>query len=137
MDAAHYTVRNESSERTIYIRMEGYFAEQEMKNFIRAALEATESYNGEPHLVLADMRGMQITSIEVSRLFGDFIGEARRKGVSCCAHLSTSTVQKLQAARLARENSPGDDVTVNVVSVEEAHKLLGEARRQLEVPPRQ
>jgi hypothetical protein len=137
MDAAHYTVRNEPSERTIYIRMEGYFGEQEMKNFIRDALEATESYDGKPHLVLADMRGMQITSLEVSKLLGEYIGEARRKGVSRCAHLSTSTVQKLQAARLARENSPGDDVTVNVVSIEEANKLLGEARRQLEAPPRQ
>jgi hypothetical protein len=137
MDAAHYTVRNEPSERTIYIRMEGYFGEQEMKDFIRVALEATESYNGKPHFVLADMRGMQIISIEVSKLFGDYIGESRRKGVSRCAHLSTSTVQKLQAARLARENSPGDDVTVNVVSIEEAHKLLGEARRQFEAPPRQ
>jgi hypothetical protein len=136
VDAAHYTVRNEPSERTIYIRMEGYFDLEEMKNFIRAAFEATESYNGTPHLVLADMRGMQITSLEVSKLLGEYIGEARRKGVSCCAHLSTSTVQKLQAARLARQNSPGDDVTVNVVSIEEAHALLGEARRQLEALPR-
>src|SRR4051812_44880823 len=137
MDAAHYTVRNEPSERTIYIRMEGYFDEQQMRNFIRAAIEATESYNGKPHLVLADMRGMQATSLEVSKLLGEYIGEARRKGVSRCAHLSTSTVQKLQAARLARENSPGDDVTVNVVSIEEAYTLLGEARHQLKAPPRQ
>jgi len=37
-------------------------------------------------------------------------------------------VKKLQAARLAREHSPDDDVTVNVVSLEEANKVLEEAR---------
>ncbi|MDY7225621.1 hypothetical protein [Hyalangium rubrum] len=131
MEAARYTVKNEPSERTIYIRMEGFFEEEEMRKFSKVALEATDTYGGQPHLVLADMRGMQIASIEVSKLFGEYIGSARQKGVACCAHLSTSTVQKLQAARLARENSPGDDVTVNVVSIEEAHKLFGEARRRL------
>lgn len=135
MEAARFSVKNDLAERTVYIRMEGFFEEQQMKEFARAALTATESYGGKPHLVLADMRGMQIASIEVSRLFGEYIGSARAKGVACCAHLSTSTVQKLQAARLARENSPGDDVTVNVVSVEEAHKLFSEVRRRLGFTP--
>jgi len=131
MGSAHFNLRNVSSERTIYIRMEGFFEEKEMRAFVDAYRKATDSYEGQPHLVLADMRGMQIASLEVSKLFGDAIGYARERGVACCAHLSSSTVQKLQAARLAREHSPGDDVTVNVVSPEEAHKVLEEARRRL------
>lgn len=137
MDSAHFSVRNEASERTIYIRMEGFFEETEMRNFVNAYREATDSYGGQPHLVLADMRGMRIASLAVSQLFGDGIGYARERGVVCCAHLSSSTVQKLQAARLAREHSPGDDVTVNVVSPEEAHKVLDEVRRRLMPTARQ
>jgi hypothetical protein len=128
MGSAHYSVRNEPSERTIYLRMEGFFEEDEMKEFLRQLREANESYAGQAHLVLADMRGMQITSVEVSKLLGDAIGEARQKGVTCCVHLTSSTVQKMQVARLAREHSQGDDVTVNVSSIEEAEKVLQEAR---------
>jgi hypothetical protein len=131
MASAHFNVRNESLERTIYIRMEGFFEESEMRAFCDSYRQATDTYQGQPHLVLADMRGMQIASIEVSKLLGDAIGYAREQGVACCAHLSSSTVQKLQAARLAREHSPGDDVTVNVVSPEEARKVLDEVRRKL------
>jgi hypothetical protein len=128
MGSAHYSVRNEPSERTIYLRMEGFFEEGEMKEFLRQLREATEGYAGQPHLVLADMREMQITSVEVSKLLGEAIGEARQKGVTCCVHLTSSTLQKMQVARLAREYSKGEDVTVNVSSLEEAQKVLEEAR---------
>jgi hypothetical protein len=128
MESAHYSVRNEPSEKTIYIRMEGVFEEDQMRELAKLYLDATETYRGQPHLVLADMRGMHIASLEVAKILGDAIGAARKIGVACCAHLSSSTVQKLQAARLARENSPDDDVTVNVVSAEEANKVLEEAR---------
>jgi hypothetical protein len=128
MESAHYSVRNEPAERTIYIRMEGIFEESQMRELAKLYLDATETYQGQPHLVLADMRGMHIASLEVAKVLGDAIGSARKLGVACCAHLSSSTVQKLQAARVARENSPDDDVTVNVVSPEEAHKVLEEAR---------
>ena len=128
MGSAHYSVKNEPSERTIYLRMEGFFEEGEMKEFVRLFLEATASYGGQSHVVLADMRGMQISSLDVAKLLGDAIGEARQKGVTCCAHLTSSTVLKMQMARLAREHSQGDDVTVNVGSDEEAQKVLAEAR---------
>lgn len=128
-----YSVRNDPAKRTIYIRMAGFLEEPQLRKLVELYREATASYRGQAHLVLADMRGMQIASMEMARLFGDAIGEARKLGVACCAHLSTSTVQKLQAARLAREHSPGDDVTVNVVSLEEAEKVLEEAR--LRLPP--
>ncbi len=128
MESAHYSVKNDPSQRTIFIRMEGVFDETQMHELAKLYLEATQTYQGGPHLVLADMRGMHIASLEVAKILGEAIGTARKMGVACCAHVSSSTVQKLQAARLAREHSPDDDVTVNVVSVEEANKVLEEAR---------
>jgi len=128
MESAHYSVRNDPSQRTIFIRMEGVFDEKQMRQLAQLYLEATAYYKGGQHLVLADMRGMHIASLEVAKILGEAIGEARKMGVACCAHVSSSTVQKLQAARLAREHSPDDDVTVNVVSLEEANKVLEEAR---------
>ncbi len=128
MGSAHYSVRNNTSERTIYLRMEGFFEEGEMKDFVRRCLEASASYAGQPHLVLADMQGMQISSLDVAKLLGEAIGKLRQQGVSCCAHLTSATVVKMQVARLAREHSQGDDVTVNVGSLEEANKVLAEAR---------
>lgn len=128
MGSAQYSVKNESSERTLYVRMAGFFEESEMKDFIRLYLEATASYGGKPHVVLADLRELQISSLDVSKLLGDAIGQARKQGVTCCAHLTSATVVKMQMARLAREHSQGEDVTVNVSSLEEAHKVLAEAR---------
>jgi hypothetical protein len=128
MGSAHYSVRNETAERTLYLRMEGFFEESEMRDFVRLFVEASQSYKGQPHLVLADMRGLQISGLEVAKVLGDGIGKARQLGVTCCAHVTSSTVVKMQMARLAREHSQGDDVTVNVSSLEEAHKVLAEAR---------
>jgi hypothetical protein len=128
MGSAQFSVKSEPSERTIYVRMAGFFEESEMKQFIQLYMEATASYEGKPHVVLADMRELQISSLDVSKLLGDAIGKARQQGVTCCAHLTSSTVVKMQMARLAREHSQGDDVTVNVGSLEEANKVLSEAR---------
>jgi hypothetical protein len=128
MGSAQYIVRNEPSERTIHVRMAGFFEESEMKDFIRLFLEASTSYGGQSHLVLADMRELQISSLDVSKLLGEAIGQARKQGVTCCAHLTSATVVKMQMARLAREHSQGEDVTVNVSSLEEANKVLAEAR---------
>lgn len=128
MGSAHYSVRNETAERTVYLRMEGFFEESEMKDFVRLFLEASASYKGQSHLVLADMQGLQISGLEAAKVLGEGIGKARQQGVSCCAHLTSSTVVRMQMARLARESSQGDDVTVNVSSLEEAHKVLAEAR---------
>jgi hypothetical protein len=128
MGSAQYSVKNEPSERTIHVRMAGFFEESEMKDFIRLYLEATTSYGGKPHVVLADLRELQISSLDVSKLLGDAIGQARKQGVTCCAHLTSATVVKMQMARLAREHSHGEDVTVNVSSLEEANKVLAEAR---------
>lgn len=131
---AVFTVTNDRARRTIAIRMSGYLNEQHMSMFAAAYKEATDSYGGQPHLVLADMRGMTVAALSAAKILGDVIGYARARGVLCCAHLSDSILQKLQANRVARECSPGDDVTVNVVSLEEAERVLTEAQARLPAP---
>jgi len=48
----------------------------------------------------------------------------RANTVWCCAHTLDNTVQKLQAARVARQNSATDDVPVDVDSPEEAERVV-------------
>ena len=38
---------------------------------------------------------------------------------------------RLQTSRLAREASPYDDITVNVVSIEEGERIIAEKEKQL------
>jgi hypothetical protein len=112
--------------------MSGIFDEAAMRDWAGRYRRATDAFGGRPHLVLADMRGMKPTHPQVAAILGDEIGYARRNGCVRCAHLSDDSVQRMQAARVARMASPGDDVTVTVNSVAEAERVLDEARRELQ-----
>lgn len=126
-----YEVDNDVEKRTIRLRMSGFMREDEMREWAEAYIAATDSYGGGKHLVLADMRGLKPADPKAAEIMGKAIGEARAKGVARCAHISDSTIARLQAARLAREASPGDDVTIDVVSLDEAEQVLDEARAKL------
>jgi hypothetical protein len=126
-----HEVLNDPARRTIRVRMEGQFDATSMRRFAEDYVKATAEYAGREHVVLADMRGMLPSQPEVEQLFGDAIGFGRRHGAIRCAHLSDDTVQRLQAARLGRLASPRDDVTIDVISLEEAELVLAEARRPL------
>jgi hypothetical protein len=128
---AEYEIRIEKSKHTIYCKMSGLFGENEMKAWAARYREATIHFRGRPHLVLADMRGMKPAHPDVAAILGAEIGHARAHGCVRCAHLSDDTVQRIQAARVARMASPGDDVTVTVGSLAEAERVLEEARREL------
>ncbi len=130
MSRASFSVRNAPAERTIYVRMTGRFDISTMRALCDEYKTVTNTYAGGPHYVLADMRGMVPAQPEVGLMLGSTIGYGRARGVRLCAHLSDDTVQRLQAARLARQNSTGDDVTVEVRSVEEGEKLLRERRER-------
>jgi hypothetical protein len=86
------------------------------------------------HIVLADMRGLRTLKKEVAECMGEAIGYARTRGVIRCTHLSDETVQRLQAHRIARESSAGNDVTVDVQSLEEAHAVCQEALEDIDDP---
>jgi hypothetical protein len=125
-----FTVRNVLNDRTIYIRLKGRFSAKEMRDFANEYKRVTDTYGGASHLVLADMRGMVPTRPEVGQILASAIHYARDRGVYCCAHVSDDSVQRLQAARLARR-SASDEVTVDVVSEDEARAVLNEARGRL------
>jgi hypothetical protein len=124
-------IRVELARQTVYCRMSGIFNEQEMRAWAQQYRKATDSFRGRSHLVLADMRGMKPTHPQVATILGDEIGYARQHGCVRCAHLSDDSVQRMQASRVARMASAGDDVTVVVATVQEAERVLEEARREL------
>jgi hypothetical protein len=126
-----FEVRNQLRRRTIVTRMSGHFGESDMRAWAEEYKRATDAYGGKPHLVLADMRGMLTCAPDVAAMMMEAIGYARRRGVVCCAHISDMTVTRLQAARIARQASDGDDVTIDCVSPEEADEVLREKRLEL------
>ena len=130
MSRASFTVRNVPADRTIHIRMSGRFDISTMRAFCDQYKAVTDTYAKGAHYVIADMRGMVPAQPEVGLMLGSAIGYARARGVRLCAHLSDDTVQRLQAARLARQSTPGDDVTVDVASLEEAARVIAEHREQ-------
>jgi len=125
-----YSIRNVAYERTIYIRMTGRFDIGVMRAFANEYREATDSYEGGDHLVLADMRGLSPLLPEVGQVFAAAVGYARAHGVICCAHLSDDATQKWQAARLARQGKPANDVTMNFSTMDEALSALESIRKQ-------
>jgi hypothetical protein len=126
-----FRIANDATERTIRLRMTGEYDRVGMERLAVELREVADSYGGRSHLILADMRGMAPLDADVAQIFGELIAYTRQQGVVCCAHLSDDSVQKLQAARLGRQISLSDDLTVDVVSIEEAERLLADARAKL------
>jgi hypothetical protein len=122
-----FCVRNDPLYRTVYTRLTGLISRPEIDAWGREYRQVTDSYAGKRHLVYADMRGLVPLDGECARVFSDVITYARRRGVRACVHLSDSTIQRLQAARLARDASPDDDVTIDVDSETEAEGVLATA----------
>jgi hypothetical protein len=114
--------------------MTGEFDAQTMTRFAKDYRAVSEKYAGQAHFILADMRGTAPIAPSVANIFGEVIAWSRSHGVVCCVHCSDDTVQRLQAARLGRMSSPHDDLTVDVVSLEEGERVLAEARAELEPP---
>jgi hypothetical protein len=111
--------------------MTGLFSEADMLTWAKQYHEATDKFQGRKHMVIADMRGMKTVHPSIANIMGVEIGYAREHGVVLCAHLSDDTVQRLQARRVARMNSPDDNVTVDVNSVLEARRVVDEARDRI------
>lgn len=126
-----FSISIEGHDRTIRLRMSGLFDLDAMDRFYEDYKRKSSTYAGTPHLILADLRGMSPSSPEVAARLGEVIEYSRQIGAVCCAHLSDDTVTQLQAARLGRMASPHSDVSVDVVSRDEAEKVLSEARGRL------
>ncbi|HEX7665941.1 MAG TPA: hypothetical protein VF407_15545, partial [Polyangiaceae bacterium] len=88
---------------------------------------AAGSYKGAPFAMIADMRDLVPLSPKAAAVLGEAIAFGRKAGVVVCAHLSSSGIIRLQANRVAREATPGQAGNYDVVSMDEAWKLTGEA----------
>jgi hypothetical protein len=130
-----FEITTDASMRVVSVRMTGVFDEDNMRAWTAAyRTKGTDLLTGRKHMVVADMRGMKPVHPEIAALMGEEIGYARRHGVVLCAHVSDSVVQRLQAARVARQNSPEDDVTVEVESPEEARRVIEAYAKFLDDP---
>ncbi|MFP2904468.1 hypothetical protein ACLESD_05310 [Pyxidicoccus sp. 3LFB2] len=123
-----FEVTNDMNRRTVTVRMSGFIRPTEMKDFVTAYKTATDTYNGGRHLVLADMRGLRTLEPESAALFGEVVAYGRARGCLMCAHVSDSTISRLQTARVASEAAPNDPITVDCISLDEAHTQLAKAR---------
>lgn len=129
---AEFEVVLDMPNRTLSTRMTGLFSEADMIAWAKDYREATDKFQGRKHMVIADMRGMKTVHPSIANIMGAEIGYAREHGVVLCAHLSDDTVQRLQARRVARQNSPADNVTVDVSTVQEARRVIDEARERID-----
>lgn len=126
-----FAVQNQASRRTIQVKLSGVMSEDEMARFAEEYRRVTDSYQGEAHLVLADMRGLKTCSPPVAMILLETIAYARKRGVVACAHLSDDTVTRLQMLRLGRKVADYEDVTIDVISIEEAEHVLSEKRFEI------
>jgi hypothetical protein len=126
-----FEVSNDMNRRTITIKLSGFIRPNEMRDCAVVYRTATDAYAGGRHLVLADMRGLRALEPESAAIFGEVVMYGRQKGCALCAHVSDSTIARLQTARVASESSPDDDITVDCVSLEEAQRVLTEARTRM------
>jgi hypothetical protein len=131
-----FTVQLDRMHRIIRFRASGTLSPDDMKHLLDEARWAYDQFRGAEHLILADMRGMAVMAPEVAAQFGEAIRYGRANGTVCCVHLSDSSIARLQTSRIARENSPYDDITINVVSTEEGEKVLEEKSKTLRPAPR-
>ena len=126
-----YDIQNDKPRRTITVRMAGFFRLAEIQHLAADYRRETDSYVGEPHLVLADLRGLKAMDEESSKALGEAIAYGRVHGVVCCVHLTDTPIARMQVGRLAREANPEHDVTVEVGSAEQAQLVLTEHRAAL------
>ena len=74
-----------AGERTIRLRLSGDFDVGTMQQFLDDYKRITQPLAGSPHLILADLRGLNPTSPEVAAILGEAIEYSRAAGVVCCA----------------------------------------------------
>jgi hypothetical protein len=131
---AQFEVKTDTKKRVLFTRMTGIFSEAELRAWAKAYVEGTDQLKDRRHIVVADMRGMRTVNPSIVHIMGEAIGYARQHGVVLCAHVSDDVVQRLQAARVARQNSADDDATIEVESPEEAYRVVESYLRYIDDP---
>jgi hypothetical protein len=128
-------IRNDVRLSTIFVELSGHYSGPDMLVWAAAYRTITDSYEGKPHLVLADMRGLVSVDDDARAVFTEALRYARSRGVVCCAHLADGRPTRVLAARAAYEASHElDDVTVDVESMDEAERVLAVMRARIAPP---
>jgi hypothetical protein len=120
--------------RVVMFRAEGTLSPQDLEDVLKECVRVTDMFKNGQHIVFADMRGLKPLGPEAAQILGQIIRYGREHGTVLCVHISDSSIQKLQAGRLAREASPDDVATINVVSPEEGWRVVDERYRALTGP---
>src|SRR5262245_3700934 len=108
-ESTMFQIEHDAIARTILFRINGTFSAEEVRAVGREYQRLTDKFRGERHMVLADLRGLRPLSPEAAEVFKGIIAYGRAHGTVCCAHLSDSSIVRLQGSRLAREVTPGDE----------------------------
>ncbi len=127
-----YEVKVNLERRTLYVRASGTMDLSMAQKILVDYKKETDKLKGKKHFVVADLRGLLAMTPDVATIFGETIAYGRAKGAVRCAHLSDTSIARLQTRRLAREITPGDKITVDVLSEEEAERLIDEEFRKLD-----
>jgi hypothetical protein len=129
-----YHVDLDKKRRVIVFRAEGTLSTTDLKDMLKECIRVTDLFKGGQHIVFADMRGLRPLQPEAAQIFGQIIRYGREHGTVLCVHISDSSIQKLQASRLAREAASDDVTTINVVSPEEGWRVVDERYHALVGP---
>lgn len=128
----HFEVSTSLQRRVLRVRLSGVFSAEQMQALAAAMSQATDQFRGAKHMVISDLRGLKPLHPHIARILAEIIAHGRKNGCVLCVHLSDPTVERLQSHRLERENSPADDITVEVSSDTEAERVTSEARSRLD-----
>ncbi len=120
--------------RIIECRMRGLFGEADRIEAATTIRHETDLAAGKRHIVVADMCGMKTVHPSIARHMGEAIGYQRTHGCVLCVHVSDDTVQRLQAAHLARQYSRNDDVTIEADSIAQARSIARSYEKYLDDP---
>jgi hypothetical protein len=131
-----YRVLSNSVRRTIYVRMTGYFRDKDVAGWAALYQRLTEEYEGGPHVVLADLRGMRLLSASAARIVRDAMNLARARGMVCCAQVTDEGIARLRARGVSHEAAVDLGATIDAESVDEAERVLRLARRAFGPRPR-
>jgi hypothetical protein len=106
--------------------MSGVVSREDLNELMGKMGEVCATYAGAKFAMIADMRDLQPLAPEAADMLGRGIEMGRKNGIAVCAHLSNSGIIRLQANRVSREAAAGDASVFDVVSLEEAWRLIDE-----------
>lgn len=99
-----FSVDVEQQDAIIVMRAWGLWDVDLAERFGDAMLEAFDSFGGKPWDIVSDQRDFMPQSDQVQAVIGKLMSAAPQKGMRRAANIASRTLDKMQIARIAREN---------------------------------